>query len=404
MQNSRYAFIILCTALFIDAVGLGIMFPILTPLILNAKLSILDPATSVNSRNLLYGITLSAFPLGLFFSAPILGDLSDSLGRRKILIFAIIGVAISYAASAVAVWQSSIGFLIFSRFFAGLVSGSQPIAQAAIMDISPPEKKAKNLSWIFFFCSSGFFIGPLLGGWLSDSTLSPYFNLTTPLWAAVALCFLCGIGLIFGFKETVLEKRAITLQPLRGFKVIGETMTNKHINLLLVSVLLTQLSWSCFFQIIPAYLTEHLAFSPQQIAHYVSIISIGFAVAFCGAIDWLGKRFAPLKVARAAILFSFFCLLAANLLPSNWLMWSIAAPLGFASACTYTLSLTIASNRVDPAYQGWLMGAAMGMISIAWFLTPMIGGILMNAFSNAPLIFSAILMLAAWLVLKKDKG
>ncbi len=71
-----------------------------------------------------------------FFGAAILGDLSDSVGRKKSLMICLIGAFLGYLLSAIAIAFHNFWFLILGRIIAGFTSGSQPIAQAAIVDIS----------------------------------------------------------------------------------------------------------------------------------------------------------------------------------------------------------------------------------------------------------------------------
>jgi len=395
--NKKFlAFSALCGIIFLDGVGLGIIFPLLVSVFWNTHLSILPLATDNNWRSIWYGVTLSVFPLGLFFSAPILGDLSDGLGRRKILLFAVLGVGIAYVLSAFAIIWHSLALLIVSRFFAGLLSGCQPIAQAAAMDISPDDEKAKYLSFIFFFSSVGFILGPILGGCLSNAHFISWFNLSTPLFTAALLSFLC-VYLLRNFEETLTERRAVSIAPLRGLYVLREVWQEKNIRMLLFILLCYQISWSGFFQVVPAFLTQQYYFNPAQVGYYSSIIGLGFGIAFLGCIHYLEKHFDVKKV-----ILTFFCI-AVLLLLLTWvihipmLMWIIAAPLGFSIATLYVLLTTIGSSSVDATHQGWFMGATMSILAFAWFISPLINSVLLNWFVFAPMIFSSLMMALGFL-------
>lgn len=403
MSSFRYVFWSLCGLIFIDGIGLGLIFPILTPVFLDPHLAIVDMGTSTAVRNFYYGLTLAVFPLGQFFSAPILGDFSDGLGRRKILVFAIYAVGVCYALSGLAIVYKSLWLLVLSRFLAGCVSGSQPIAQAAIMDMSAPEQKAKNLGYMFFFTSMGFTLGPLLGGWLSDASLVSWFDLATPMYVAALASIVCGYAVQCHFKETLTESRAVAFRPLYGVTLIYKALAMPAVRAFLTVSFLLQLGWSCFFQMIPMYLTQVYAFTGQQVAHYITVIAIGFALAFCGAIGYLTKRFKEMPVLKWASV--VICLLFAfgYWLPSAALFWWIGAPIGFCVANIYVLTATMASNRVPASYQGWLMGANMGLCSAAWFATPLIGSALINWRVEAPLVFALVMALISTVMLFKTK-
>src|SRR3990167_614792 len=88
----------LLLVVFIDALGMAIIFPILNPIFMSAT-GILPADTSMHVRNMWYGITLCMFPLAVFIGTPILGDLSDSIGRKKILLICLVGIGTSYILS-----------------------------------------------------------------------------------------------------------------------------------------------------------------------------------------------------------------------------------------------------------------------------------------------------------------
>ena len=121
--------------------GVGLVFPVFASLFSQTG-GILPPGIPVTIGNLLYGVTLAAFPVGMFIGAPILGDLSDHWGRKKVLLICLFGEGICMWLCAVALYFDSIPFIILFRLLTGLFAGSIGIAQAAVIDISPPQKKS----------------------------------------------------------------------------------------------------------------------------------------------------------------------------------------------------------------------------------------------------------------------
>src|SRR3989344_1322632 len=90
-------FIIIFT-IFLDAMGFAILFPIMPELLADpsSEFYLLPPGASVETGYLLLGFILALFPLMQFFSTSILGQLSDSIGRKKILMYTLFGTAVSY--------------------------------------------------------------------------------------------------------------------------------------------------------------------------------------------------------------------------------------------------------------------------------------------------------------------
>jgi len=104
----------------------------------------------------------------MFVGAPILGDLSDQIGRKKVLLICLLGTACGFFICAIGIKYAIVSVLIVGRGLGGLMAGCMPIAQAAIIDISTPENKLKNISSITLALCLGFAIGPMVGGYFSN--------------------------------------------------------------------------------------------------------------------------------------------------------------------------------------------------------------------------------------------
>src|SRR5437879_9708096 len=89
--------------LFIDSMGLGLVFPVLNALVFEPSAHFIHADLTKNVRNLLFGITVSIFMFCWFFGAAFLGDLSDQIGRKKSLMICLVGAVIGYIFSAMAI-------------------------------------------------------------------------------------------------------------------------------------------------------------------------------------------------------------------------------------------------------------------------------------------------------------
>ena len=87
-MSKNFTILALFFILLIDSMGFWFIFPVLTPLLLDAKTSILPHGISDYSRNVIYGTLVAVYPFCMFIGAPILGVMSDKLGRKNILLFA----------------------------------------------------------------------------------------------------------------------------------------------------------------------------------------------------------------------------------------------------------------------------------------------------------------------------
>ena len=139
--------------ILIDGMGLGLLFPVLNNLIIDPNSHFVLQSLTAHSREVLYSGIIAVFMLCWFFGAAILGDYSDQAGRKQALLICLIGSFVGYLISAMSIPLHSLSLMFLGRIVAGFTAGSQPVAQAAIVDISSAENKARNISWILLAAS-----------------------------------------------------------------------------------------------------------------------------------------------------------------------------------------------------------------------------------------------------------
>lgn len=156
-QINTKPLIVIFTAIVLDAVGIGLIFPILP--------SLLEDVTHAGNVAPYIGIMTALYAVMQFIFAPVLGALSDRLGRRPVLLISLAGAAINYLFLAFA---PNLWLLLLGRAIAGLTSANVSVATAYITDISPEDKRARRFGLLNAMFGIGFIIGPVLGGALGD--------------------------------------------------------------------------------------------------------------------------------------------------------------------------------------------------------------------------------------------
>src|SRR5882757_2491222 len=149
--------IVIFAAIVLDAVGIGLIFPILP--------SLLRDVTHAENVAPYIGIMTALYAVMQFIFAPVLGSLSDRLGRRPVLLTSLAGAAINYLFLAFA---PNLSMLLLGRAIAGLTSANISVATAYITDISPEDQRARRFGLFNAMFGIGFIIGPVLGGLLGD--------------------------------------------------------------------------------------------------------------------------------------------------------------------------------------------------------------------------------------------
>jgi DHA1 family tetracycline resistance protein-like MFS transporter len=196
---------VIFTAIVLDAVGIGLIFPILP--------SLLEEVTHAENVASTIGVMTALYAVTQFIFAPVLGSLSDRLGRRPVLLISLAGAAVNYLFLAFA---PNLWMLLLGRAIAGLTSANVSVATAYITDISPEDQRARRFGLFNAMFGIGFIIGPVLGGALGD------YWLRLPFIAAAALN---GCNLLLAF-FILPESRAPTrekidlaaLNPLRPLR------------------------------------------------------------------------------------------------------------------------------------------------------------------------------------------
>jgi DHA1 family tetracycline resistance protein-like MFS transporter len=177
----------LLTTVFIDIIGLGIIIPVLPFYVQGFGVS-----------DSIVTILFAVYALLSFLSAPLLGSLSDKIGRRPVLLISIASSALGWLifASAKSIWVLFIG-----RIIDGLAAGNITSVQSALADIAKSDKeRTLNMGLFGALFGIGFIIGPALGGLLSK------ISTTTPFWFVGILALSNVIFAYFFFPETHAQK------------------------------------------------------------------------------------------------------------------------------------------------------------------------------------------------------
>jgi DHA1 family tetracycline resistance protein-like MFS transporter len=166
--------------LVIDALGFGLVVPIVPSLVL--KLS----GLTVSGASQWVGLLLAAFATMQFVCAPVLGGLSDRFGRRPVLLLSLGGIGANYLLLA---WAPSLTWLFLGRLIAGATAANAATATAYIADVTPPAKRAGQFGLVGAMFGVGFVVGPAVGGLLGT------YGLRLPFLVAAGLA---GCNVLYG--------------------------------------------------------------------------------------------------------------------------------------------------------------------------------------------------------------
>lgn len=368
-RSHKLTILTLALVILIDSLTLGLVIPIFAALF-NDPHGIVPLTVSQSQRNFMFSMVVSLPMFAMLLGAPILGELSDRFGRKAVLIISLTGVFFSCLASVLSFYISSILILFVSRIFVGLMDSSQAIAQAAIIDISRPDEKVKNMSLITIAGALGWIVGPIVGGFLADPNICSWFGYDTPFWAAAILALFNLIALQYFFQET----RAGTKHPhhswLKIFNKLFDGFTDRRIILLSLSFGALQFSWAGVYQVTNLLLAHKFHYGAARLGIFSTYIALVFALFLVAVLPAILRYWSMLNAARLGLFLAMVsCALFAIWQNNELLIWLALLPGILGMGMSYNTILALYSNAVNADEQGKVMGVSTGVVALAWLLS-----------------------------------
>jgi DHA1 family tetracycline resistance protein-like MFS transporter len=351
----RNALTVILAAVTIDAIGIGLIFPILP--------SLLRDVAHMTDVAALYGVLLALYALMQFIFSPILGILSDRYGRRPVLLVSLAGAAVDYLimAFAPALW-----FLFVGRAIAGITSANFAVATAYLADITPEPDRARRFGYLHACFGVGFILGPLIGGALGE------YWVRSPFIAAA-----CFNALNFALALFVLpESRPGTPTPIR-LSALNPFGSIKWA--LGIAALVPLMALYFMFNLIgQVYGTTWALYGSDAFGWTTLMIGIslaGFGVFHVGAqaaltgpvATWLGPRLA-LLVGMASETAGLVLLGFAT---QGWMVF-VLLPLFALGGIGMPALQSVLTGTVDADHQGQLQGVLASTLSLASIVGPLV--------------------------------
>ena len=384
MKISQFSLLLVVV---LDTMGQGLVLPLVTTLILNPEEGILPSATSHAMRELDFGIAIGVFYFAWFLGAAYISKLSDSIGRKNGILICLAGGFGGYALTIVALYANSFLLLVIGRAISGFTAGNQPIAQAALVDMSrSEEEKTKFMGLVIMALSIGLVIGPILGGVLSDPDLiGDIASLKFPFYVAACLVLANAIMILMFFHDTDVERQPLRFNPIDAFLILWQACRNSLVVKLGAVFFFSQLCLNTVYVFMDVYFADVFKFGTLEnsIAMVVLGASLGLAGAFL--MGPLSARYSRKSVIYGALIVMILAEVGLLFNPSPWLAYVLIVPLFAAFAINYATMLTLFSAAVGPSEQGWVMGVSIALFTLGTGAISLIGGSLMAI--NVHLIF-----------------
>jgi MFS transporter, DHA1 family, tetracycline resistance protein len=386
---------------FLDLVGFSILMPII-PILLADPTSpffLLPKSFSVTQGYVLMGFLLAVFPICQFFTAPVLGQLSDKYGRKKLLLPAIIGVFFSYIVFAVAVMTKNLPLMFVSRIISGIMGGSVGIAMAAIADVTKPEERAKAFGLIGMSFGLGGIIGPFLGGKLSDPTLVSWFTSATPFWFAAILTLINIILIISFFPETHTNKRFdLRIHWNKAMHNILHVWAMKNFRAIFATLFLYDTGFTFYVTFMSVFLINRFGFHQGNIADFFAYTGVWVILTQTLTVRKISDLFKDHQVLKVVFFAMALAMFMYTLASKSWHLL-IIAPISITSVGLARAFInSLISKSVGADIQGETLGIASSISFLGQAIPPILSGLVAAKIApQAPLYIAAITCLLAGL-------
>lgn len=381
MKNSNITLTLLLTNLFIAFLGIGLVIPVL-PTLMN----------ELHISGTVVGYMVAAFAATQLLVSPIAGQWVDTVGRKKMIVF---GLLIFSASELLFAIGTNLWVLFVSRSLGGISAAFiMPAVTAFIADITTIETRSKALGYMSAAISTGFIIGPGIGGFLADiGTRMPFFF-------AAGLALIAAIFSAIALTEPEKNKESAMQDPLKDTGVKRIFAPKYFIAFMIIFIL--SFGLASFESIFSLFVDHKFSFTPKDIAIVITGGGIVGAFAQVVLFDWLTKHLGEIKLILYCLIFSailVFCMTVVNTYVSI-LAVTIIIFVGFdliRPAVTSYLS-KIAGNE-----QGFVGGMNSMFTSIGNVIGPIVGGLLFDINLDYPFYFATVVLFIGVLLSYKWK-
>ena len=394
--SARVSIVFVLITLGLDALGVGIIAPIVPGLV--QQLAHLPPERAAPW----VGALIAAYAGVQFFAAPLLGALSDRFGRRVVILTSVCGIGIDYLLLA---WAPSLWWLFLGRLIAGATSANVAAATAFIADVSDPDEKTGRFGLIGATFGAGFVIGPALGGILGEH------GLRLPFYAAAGIAF---ANLLYGFfvlPESLPpeHRRPISWARANPFGLLKGVVRDPALRRL-------ALSWSCSWVGLGAVQSSLVLFTRYRfgwgpVANGLLLAGVGLSQAVVEGVlltrvtARLGERTTALVGYCAGAL--GYAILALAL--AGWMMVPAVVLLALAGLAVPSVRAMV-SGRGGVDHQGEMQGVLSAVEGLTAVAAPLVTAWLFYAFTSpalpvhlagAPFLLAALAAITAWALVRQ---
>ncbi len=394
---------------FIGILGYSIVIPILIFIV-----------TDLGGNGFIYGILGAMYPFFQLIGAPILGRLSDRIGRKKVLIVSQAGTFVAWTLFLLAfilpkttLWSSDSEFtgsyimtlplilLFVARIFDGFTGGNVSVANAYLSDISTDEDRDRNFGMMGASTSLGFVLGPAVAGVLASTILGE----ALPIILAAIISLIAIFVIMIRLPESnpcVVDTGSSSMRSFRRFFQVehkecygGETSEEnntsstfwnilklENIPLLYAIYFLTFLGFSLFYAGLPIYASSILQWTSIELGIFLAYSSVIMILVQGPLLSFLSGKISSITciiIGTVLLTTSFYLLSVSNI----YIMYLAITFLSLGNGLMWPSFLALLSKVGNHQMQGAIQGYGNSMGSFASIFGLVLGGILFESIQTS---------------------
>src|SRR5256714_1794915 len=354
MSRPRSPLFVLFLTVFIDLIGFGIVIPILP---LYAEQFHASPVTIGWLTGIYSGMQI--------IFTPILGKLSDRLGRRPVLFVSIVGTALGFALMGLA---HSLTLLFVARILAGITGGNIAIPQAYIADVTAPEKRSRAMGMIGAAFGLGFTFGPLIGGVMSRISYSaPFFFSAGLAVVNAALVYLI-------LPESLSRERRAQPHENASIAEVFRHGRGAMFAIVVATYFFLIAGFSIMTTLFALFTEKRFGYDAQANGYLFGFVGIVSVIVQGGLIGRLIKTFGEVALARTGMILTTVSLAFLPASGSLFVLLLVSAGLAAGSGFASPPLSGLASQMIEPSWQGRALGVLQSAGSTGRLLGPLLGG------------------------------
>ena len=427
--KKKYTLYSICLMLFIDAIGGGLIFPILPELFIDNQSGLILSSTYL-SREVLYSLSFALLPLSSMFGMPILGTMSDKYGRIQVILWGLIGLIINDLLSIISILVHNVWLFLLSILFSGFLSGTYAVGNALITDLSNNDEEIiSNFKLPTLASMLGFILGPGLAIFVNKINMSnpliiPFIIACTLsvinfflLWNNFrninknvkirSTSYISNLDSISSNEKNILVNKLSLIRSI--FSLMTYVFNNQHTKMLALAYLLFQFGFGLFLQSLSLNLAHNYHYAPSQIGKFFVVMAIAMTASMY-LLQKLITKFINYKIqikigliTISTLFILYLILYKVNIFQLNYIYitWIVTAVF-YILLPFITLGFTnLFAKSVVKEERGKIMGGCGQICSTAFFISALLVGKLTIISYSFILLISGISFMLSYIVLKK---